>query len=180
MQHLANIAAYPILRIETFIEGLITQTPHLHAIEEALRKRVSTARDDQIVALKSVAAYRGGLRVERRTVDEAGAALQDARDMLDRDGSVRLTHRPLLEYLLYAALEEAAHIALPVQFHVAFGDDDADLRLSNPLHCVHCFRTGDCATCHLFYCTVIPTSAKPRTWQICIQTSMSTFRWPCR
>jgi predicted TIM-barrel fold metal-dependent hydrolase len=39
----------------------------------------------------------------------------------------------MLDYLLRAALEEAAAAEFPVQFHVAFGDDDADLRLANPL-----------------------------------------------
>src|SRR5205085_3914199 len=40
----------------------------------------------------------------------------------------------LLEYLLRIGLEAAAAQELPVQFHTGFGDDDADLRLANPLH----------------------------------------------
>ena len=46
---------------------------------------------------------------------------------------MRLADRAVLEYLLRAALEEAAVSELLVQFHVAFGDDDADLRSANPI-----------------------------------------------
>lgn len=134
MERLTGVPVAPILRIETYIEELISQTQSLSQLEEALRVRVRSAREDGTVGLKSIAAYRGGLHIERRSADEAGAELAHLHAILQERGSVRLTQRPLLEYLLRAALEEAAAIALPVQFHVAFGDDDADLRLANPLH----------------------------------------------
>jgi predicted TIM-barrel fold metal-dependent hydrolase len=55
------------------------------------------------------------------------------RETARRYGRVRLSERSVLDYLLRVALEEAAAAELPVQFHVAFGDDDADLRSANPL-----------------------------------------------
>ena len=134
---MATLSAAPvaqILRLETTIEALVGQTSSLAELEEALRRRVRGASDEGIVALKSIAAYRGGLRLEPRHASEAAAARDELRAMLERTGRCRLEQRPLLEYLLYAALEEAATSGLPVQFHVAFGDDDADLRLANPLH----------------------------------------------
>jgi uncharacterized protein len=123
----------PILRLETRMEELIATEPTLRRIEESLRATVRTAREQGIVGLKSIAAYRGGLHVAPRTYDEAAAALPALQETARRYGRVRLSDRAVLDYLLRAALEEAAALALPVQFHVAFGDDDVDLRTGNPL-----------------------------------------------
>src|SRR5437868_6005712 len=79
------------------------------------------------------AAYRGGLQVERRSFEEANAVFPALKELARRYSRVRLSDRAMLDYLLRAALEEAAAVEMPVQFHVAFGDDDADLRTSNPL-----------------------------------------------
>jgi predicted TIM-barrel fold metal-dependent hydrolase len=51
-----------------------------------------------------------------------------------RSGRARLASKPLVDYLLWKALEQAAGQALPLQFHTGFGDSDADLRTANPLH----------------------------------------------
>ncbi len=134
MERLTGVRSAHILRIETYVEELIGQTSSLAQLEEALRVHIREARSMGTVSLKSIAAYRGGLLIERRSAAEASEVLAELQETFRRTGRVRLTHRPLLEYLLYAALEEAASIELPVQFHVAFGDDDADLRLANPLH----------------------------------------------
>lgn len=131
---LSGVSAAPILRLETLMEELIATLATLAQIEDALRAAVQGARAQGIVALKSIAAYRGGLHVERRTAAEAAAALPALQETARRTGRVRLTDRAVLEYLLRAALEEAAGQALPVQFHVALGDDDADLRTANPLY----------------------------------------------
>ena len=106
----------------------------LTQLEETLRATVRSARRQGIVALKSIAAYRGGLQVVPRTEAEAQAALTQMYAGLQASGQIRLADRRLLDYILLAALEEAAALALPVQFHVAFGDDDTDLRLAHPLH----------------------------------------------
>ena len=68
-----------------------------------------------------------------RTFDEAATAFPALKETVRRYGQVRLSERTVLDYLLRAALEEAGAVELPVQFHVAFGDDDADLRTANPL-----------------------------------------------
>lgn len=133
MEQLAGVPVAHLLRLETLIEQLVEQTGSLSQLEDALRARVRDARSGGTVGLKSIAAYRGGLLVEPRSADEAGRALAELQEARSAGGSGRLTQRPLLEYLLLAALEEAAAIELPVQFHVALGDDDADLRLANPL-----------------------------------------------
>lgn len=123
----------PILRLETRMEQLIVASASLAQAEEALRAEVRAARSQGIVGLKSIAAYRGGLHVAPRSAAEASAAFMGLKEIARRDGRVRLSDRAVLDYLLRAALAEAAAQELPVQFHVAFGDDDADLRTANPL-----------------------------------------------
>jgi predicted TIM-barrel fold metal-dependent hydrolase len=133
---LSQIAGQPvetIIRLETLIENLIAACASFAQVEDALRAELRMARGRGVVALKSIAAYRGGLHVQPRTFEAAAAAFPALKEIARRDGRVRLSDRAVLDYLLRAALEEAAAAALPVQFHVAFGDDDADLRSANPL-----------------------------------------------
>ena len=133
---LSQVAGRPvetIIRLETLMEQLIAANATLQQVEESLRTDVRAARSRGVVGLKSIAAYRGGLHVQSRTYAEAAAAFPALRETARRYGRVRLADRAVLEYLLRAALEEAAAAELPVQFHVAFGDDDADLRSANPL-----------------------------------------------
>ena len=134
MSALAGCPAAPILRLETLMEQLIATSASFAQVEDALRAELRAARARGIVAFKSITAYRGGLHVAPRTFDEAAASFPALKVIAQRDGRVRLADRAVLDYLLRAALEEAAALALPVQFHVAFGDDDADLRTANPLH----------------------------------------------
>jgi predicted TIM-barrel fold metal-dependent hydrolase len=122
-----------IIRLETRMEELIAAHASLEQVEEALRAEVREARARGVVGLKSIAAYRGGLHVAPREFAEAAAAFAGLKAIVRREGRVRLSDRAVLDYLLRAALEEAAALELPVQFHVAFGDDDADLRTANPL-----------------------------------------------
>jgi uncharacterized protein len=130
---LAACPAAPILRLETLMEQLILASATFAQVEEGLREAVRAARAQGVVGLKSIAAYRGGLHVERRSFQEAAAAFPALHERALRDGRLRLSERSTLDYLLLAALDEAAAQELPVQFHVAFGDDDTDLRASNPL-----------------------------------------------
>ena len=122
-----------IIRLETRMEELIAASATFAQVEDGLRDEVRTARARGVVGLKSIAAYRGGLHVRPRGFDEAAAGFAGLKEIVRREGRMRLTDRAVLDYLLRAALEEAAALELPVQFHVAFGDDDADLRSANPL-----------------------------------------------
>lgn len=123
-----------VLRLESLIEQLIIDTDSFSQLEEAYRTALKAARSRGIVALKTIAAYRGGLQVEPRTRPEAAAVYPALKVWARRHGTVRLSERPLLEYFLRVALQEAAAQELPVQIHTGFGDDDADLRSANPLH----------------------------------------------
>ena len=122
-----------VLRLETVMERLVVETESFAEVEEGFRAELSDARQHGIVAFKSIAAYRGGLQVELRRRDEAQRSYDKVKTQAQPDGALRLSDLPLLEYLLRIALEEAARQALPVQFHVGFGDSDVDLRTANPL-----------------------------------------------
>ena len=96
---LAGCEARPIMRIERVVE---------EDGEEAVAGEVSTARERGFVALKTIAAYRGGL---------------------DLDVAPNGVRVPLL-----AALEanQAAGNPLPVQVHCGFGDSDLHLPRADP------------------------------------------------
>ena len=137
LDQLSQIVGRPvetIIRLETLMEQLIVASATFGQVEDALRAELRMARARGVVGLKSIAAYRGGLHVELRTFEQAAAAFPALKETVRRYGHVRLADRMVLDYLLRAALEEAAASELPVQFHVAFGDDDADLLSANPLH----------------------------------------------
>jgi predicted TIM-barrel fold metal-dependent hydrolase len=110
---LAGCPARPVMRIEQAAE-----TVGIGELD-ALREAISTARARGYVALKTIAAYRGGLDLD------APPARAPSAD--------RLEGRPLRGVLL-AALEanEATGDPLPVQVHTGFGDSDLLLPAARP------------------------------------------------
>ncbi|KAJ4904775.1 glutamate-ammonia ligase [Raphanus sativus] len=86
----------------------------------------------QIVALKTIAAYRGGLDIDTHVSKEA--AENGLVEVLQAGKPVRIGNKGLIDYILTLSLEVAARCDLPLQIHTGFGDKDLDLRLSNPLH----------------------------------------------
>jgi uncharacterized protein len=109
---LAGCRARPIMRIEQIAERVGARS--LQAIKEA----VANARRDGYIALKTIAAYRGGLDL----------------DALKEQGrSDRLEGAPLRDVLIAAfeANEETGE-PLPVQVHTGFGDSDLLLPAARP------------------------------------------------
>ena len=109
---LAGCEARPVMRIEQVAENVGT------GALDALCETISTARARGYVALKTIAAYRGGLDLD--------ALPAPAR-------TDRLEGTPLRGVLL-AALEanEATDDPLPVQVHTGFGDSDLLLPAARP------------------------------------------------
>jgi predicted TIM-barrel fold metal-dependent hydrolase len=131
---LGGCRTYPLLRLEILMQDLIVAHDTLTDVTEALRAALSDVRAAGYVGLKSIAAYRTGLAIRRWEPDAVVASFAEARRVVAASGSVRLAHQPLLDTLLHVAFEQAARQELPVQFHVGYGDTDADLLLANPLH----------------------------------------------
>jgi predicted TIM-barrel fold metal-dependent hydrolase len=86
-------------------------------------------RSSGAVAAKSIAAYRVGLRLPGRqpSSDELVAALSVVRP--GADGRVRLADPTVNAWLAWTAVE----LGMPLQFHVAYGDNDVDLADCDPL-----------------------------------------------
>jgi uncharacterized protein len=109
---LADCPSRPVLRIERVAEEAAGDA------RDAVRAAVSAARAQGYVALKTIAAYRGGL-----DFDALGPSMR----------SDRLEGAAMREALL-AALEanEASGDPLPVQVHTGFGDSDLFLPRARP------------------------------------------------
>ncbi len=121
-----------ILRLETVEEQLLATETEFATFEERFRSALAAAKAAGAVALKSIVAYRSGLAVQRISRSQARQAFQRLRTQGARQGSIRLTAKPLLDYCVGVALEEAKRLELPVQFHTGFGDPDIDLLTANP------------------------------------------------
>jgi hypothetical protein len=122
-----------LLRLELEFQRLVAEHAGYDDLIEAVRAATGDARGRGYAGFKSIAGYRTGLAIERWPADDARAAFRAAREEAARTGAVRLGHKPLLDTLLHVAFEGAAAQELPVQFHVGYGDPDADLRKAAPL-----------------------------------------------
>ena len=131
---LAGCRVAPMLRVENLMQRLIAEHNTLSVVVEALRAELNDMQGQGYVALKSVVAYRTGLDIRTWNNDDVEAAFVVARREVQERGTVRLAHKPLLDTLLHVVFVEAARQELPIQFHIGYGDTDADLLLANPLY----------------------------------------------
>jgi len=124
----------PLLRLEVLAQELIVRHETFDAMLDAYSATVERAREEGMVGLKSIVAYRTGLAVQQTSREDAAAAFGLVKERARRDGRLRLATKPLNDYVLLRALEIAERQAMPVQIHTGFGDTDLDLREANPLH----------------------------------------------
>jgi predicted TIM-barrel fold metal-dependent hydrolase len=124
---------YRILRLEYLAEQLVGASPTWDQFAEAFRAALDNL-PSEVVALKSIAAYRGGLAIERPETAAAATAFRELRARVAAGGTLRPSAKPLNDWVVWSALEAAVRRGLPVQFHTGFGDPDLDLRLADPLH----------------------------------------------
>ncbi len=121
-----------IVRLEPLIERLILDAESFDGFLDAYRAALSDLRGSGYVAMKSVIAYRTGLGVEKVDRSTAAAAFGPVHDAARRDGRLRIESKPLLDFLIVAAVEEAARQQVPIQFHTGLGDPDLDLTKVDP------------------------------------------------
>jgi predicted TIM-barrel fold metal-dependent hydrolase len=119
---LGNCKARPVMRIERVAEQALGGS--LAELRRHVREETAAARSHGFVALKTVAAYRTGLDVAPPDPAAAEEALASA--------GPRLESKPLLEFVLWNALEATADEPLPVQVHAGFGDSDLFLPKVQP------------------------------------------------
>jgi hypothetical protein len=121
-----------LLRLEYLAEILFGELNDFDAFLEGFSSAIDPP-PPEVVALKSIVAYRTGLDVQltpRAVAESRFYALKQQ----TTERSQRLADKPLIDFLLTQALEIASKHRLPVQFHTGFGDPDLDLRLANPLY----------------------------------------------
>lgn len=126
-------ARLDLLRLELLFQDLVARHGDYDDVVQDLEARLSDVRGAGYAGFKSIAGYRTGLGIERWDRAAVDAAFAQARREVDATGAVRLGHKPLLDSLLHVSLGQAAVQELPVQFHVGYGDPDADLRTAGPL-----------------------------------------------
>jgi hypothetical protein len=131
---LGNCRSAKLLRLEILMQELIIASNDFDAVVTSFTQEVRTARAHGYCGLKSIVAYRTGLQVAEWSKDQAVQSFQEARSEAVRVGKLRITHKPLIDYLLHLAFRQAAEQRMPIQFHTGYGDNDTDMRLGNPLH----------------------------------------------
>jgi len=123
-----------VLRIETFVEQ---QYAHCETLGDALERltREITTPERRLVSLKSIAAYRSGLAFEPPSEAQRQAATRAYRELREaslRGDSGRIADKALVDTIVWTALEAAIPQRLPMQFHIAFGDDDIVMTQNDP------------------------------------------------
>lgn len=142
MGQLGHCRTVKMLRLETLMQSLIVEFDDFDEVATRYSQHLLRLRERGYVALKSIVAYRSGLNIARWTRDQAISAFQEARATI-RDGQLRITQKPLIDYLLHAAFLQAAEQKLPIQFHTGYGDKDTDMRLGNPLQLREVLENSD-------------------------------------
>ena len=135
--------AAKMLRLETLMQRLILNYADFDEMVEHYEMELTDVRARGYCAFKSIVAYRTGLNIAEWSKDEAVASFDEASAEGALHGTLRIAHKPLIDYLLHIAFQYAAEQELPVQFHTGYGDNDTDMRLGNPLHLRSILERGD-------------------------------------
>lgn len=123
-----------VLRVETLVQD---QTAAVASFDELLSRfddAVGNVTTTGALALKTIAAYRSGLRLAPVHEADAAAAWLPLREQAIHTGSVRIASKPVVDFFALRAIAHAARQGAPVQIHTGYGDPDLDLREANPLH----------------------------------------------
>ncbi|MFT4295867.1 MAG: amidohydrolase family protein [Micropruina sp.] len=130
MAEVSGAPTHEIVRLEAVAEQVAVTLSSGADFPDAYRAALAAATVDA-VGLKSIVAYRYGLDFEaaRPSEDEVAARAAAWLDEIGRTGRVRLTDPVLLRFGIWCGVDRA----LPLQFHVGYGDADVDLVRCNPL-----------------------------------------------
>ncbi|CAN5558346.1 amidohydrolase family protein [soil metagenome] len=132
---LLGCPVYRVLRIETFVEQGLEGSATLEEALERLTAEVAGAPENGIISLKSIAGYRTGLAFNPPASDtraRASHSYNASREHRLAGGWGRIADQDRVDTIVWTALEAAAPLKLPMQFHVAFGDDDIVMTRNDP------------------------------------------------
>ncbi|HEV8164514.1 MAG TPA: hypothetical protein VGR74_08715, partial [Actinomycetota bacterium] len=134
LERAAGRPVHEIVRLEAMAEELLQPgSPTGRSLSRFLggfEERLGTTLERGAVALKSIAAYRGGLWLY---TESSQADRRRAFSGMDRAAQARRFDDPvLLPFLVRRAAELAAARQVPLQFHTGFGDQDVYLPHADP------------------------------------------------
>ena len=126
MRELGRFRTHEIVRIEAVAEDVFASVGSRGFVDHFARRLADRARI--AVGLKSIVAYRAGLDIaaDRPSLDEIREALARW-----SPGS-RLEDAVLLRHCLWAGVDLAEELDIPIQIHSGFGDRDLDLWRADP------------------------------------------------
>lgn len=81
------------------------------------------------MGFKTIAAYRVGLDIDWNRPTDAAVTTAVESWMRDAGEGLRLAHPVVIAFLVHTA----ADLAMPIQFHIGFGDRDLDLHRCDPM-----------------------------------------------
>lgn len=134
MESISQRPVWRCLRIEALLEDALSKAGSFDELMSIYKDCLTKANTSNVVALKTIAGYRGGLELKAVPVDVARREFDTFKQQ--SAGRVRIGEpntRNLYHYALLEAFEIAGVAKLPVQMHTGIGDDDGDLRKTNPL-----------------------------------------------
>jgi uncharacterized protein len=134
LERAADRPVHQIVRLEPLAEELLAQgAPTSRSLTRFLggfEERVGLAMERGAVALKSIAAHRGGLWL---FTESSQADRRRAFTNLDKAAqAARFDDAVLLPFLVRRAAELAAARQVPLQFHTGIGDEDVYLPHADP------------------------------------------------
>src|SRR3990172_13318633 len=132
-----------ILRVEPVIENLLVRCSTFEQLEaEYLNVINSEAQTRDVVALKSIIAYRSGLEIKDVRMEDAIREFQYLK-LSNKSNKIKLKSKPLLDYFIKLGLRISSEHNLPFQIHTGFGDPDLNLLEGNPLLLHKIFQDED-------------------------------------
>jgi uncharacterized protein len=134
LERAADRPVHQIVRLEPLAEELLAQgaptSRSLTRFLDGFEERVGLAMERGAVALKSIAAHRGGLWL---FTESSQADRRRAFTNLDKAAqAARFDDAVLLPFLVRRAAELAAARQVPLQFHTGIGDEDVYLPHADP------------------------------------------------
>jgi uncharacterized protein len=133
MAQAGNFQSAKMLRLETLMQKLVIAHSDFDEVVARFEEEIGDIRAKGYCSFKSIVAYRTGLNIQEWSKDQAVDSFAEARAVVQREGGLRIAHKPLIDYLLHKAFASASAQQVPVQFHTGYGDSDTDMRLGNPL-----------------------------------------------
>ena len=121
-----------VARVESLTESLFAAAKSPAELLDELGASLLALDRDRVVALKTIAAYRGGLDLRRPSQTDLQAAFDAEKQTLKHTGRIRLSQPALISAVVHIAFEAARTLGLPIQAHTGFGDSDLALSKSNP------------------------------------------------